>query len=297
MPGCGTPQTAYADVQGNAFYCRQGDFIGYDDDELMPKLVDSLGQSAASVVLAHEFGHAIQERAGEFSQPAILKKQQADCFAGAWAAHVARGEATGLKFGDAEIKQGLIAMIQVRDPVGGAGVADPNAHGSGFDRVGAFQDGFNGGPARCKTFFTENREKDLIDIPFDPADANSGNLPVRDPTGNNVDIVTLVPKDLDRFWTNEMTKKGVAFTPPTLQLFPEAGPLPTCNGVVPNALPKNVTLCSATNQILVDQVLVERLDATHYSATCPAGTSSGRRTARQSKRQRPANSPARTAHC
>src|SRR4051794_1136467 len=117
IPGCQSRETTYTDVEGNAFYCSDGDFIVYDDDELLPQLVKSLGQSAVGVVVAHEFGHAIQARAGELNEQTILKEQQADCFAGAWAAHLARGEADGLTFGDKEIKQGLIAMIQVRDPL------------------------------------------------------------------------------------------------------------------------------------------------------------------------------------
>ena len=92
IPGCGTPETTYADVEGNAFYCVDGDFMAYDDAELLPQLVDQLGQSAVAVVLAHEFGHAVQFRADEFEQPTILKEQQADCFAGAWAARRARRE-------------------------------------------------------------------------------------------------------------------------------------------------------------------------------------------------------------
>ncbi len=57
-----------------------------------PQLVKRPRRGAVGVVLAHEFGHAVQARADEFGQPTILKEQQADCFAGAWAAHVARGE-------------------------------------------------------------------------------------------------------------------------------------------------------------------------------------------------------------
>ena len=158
IPGCGTPQTSYLDVQGNAFYCTDGDFMAYDDAELLPQLVKQLGQSAVAVVLAHEFGHAVQSRAQEFKQPTILKEQQADCFAGAWAAHVARGESDVINFTDEDISGGLIAMIQVRDPVELGGQIDSNSHGTGFDRVGAFQDGFLGGAERCKTFFIEGRE-------------------------------------------------------------------------------------------------------------------------------------------
>ena len=65
IPGCGTPETTYDDVQGNAFYCLDGDFMAYDDAELLPQLVQQLGQSAVAVVMAHEFGHAVQVRPGE----------------------------------------------------------------------------------------------------------------------------------------------------------------------------------------------------------------------------------------
>ena len=92
IPGCGTRVTDYREIEGNAFYCVNGDFMAYDDAELLPQLVNQLGQGAVAVVLAHEFGHAVQSRANEFDQPTILKEQQADCFAGAWAAHIARGE-------------------------------------------------------------------------------------------------------------------------------------------------------------------------------------------------------------
>ncbi len=260
IPGCGEPSTAYKDVEGNAFYCSQGDFIVYDDDELMPELVKQLGQSSVGVVLAHEFGHAIQQRIREFQQPTILKEQQADCFAGAWAAHLSRGESPGLTFDDTAIKQGLIAMIQVRDPVDGD-VNDPNAHGSGFDRVGAFQDGFLGGTKRCKTFFTEAREKHLIDIPFDRGDTNAGNLPVRDPSGANSDIVTLMPHDLDRFWVGKIQGVNPSFTAPALQPFPAAGPFPACDGVPQNGFKSKIFFCPSTNAILMDEDLANRLDA------------------------------------
>ena len=36
IPGCQSPQTTYDDVEGNAFYCSDGDFIVYDDDLLLP---------------------------------------------------------------------------------------------------------------------------------------------------------------------------------------------------------------------------------------------------------------------
>ncbi len=261
IPGCGTPQTGYGDVEGNAFYCVEGDFIAYDDANLLPQLVDQLGQSAVAVVLAHEFGHAVQSRADEFRQPTILKEQQADCFAGAWAAHVSRGESTVITFSDNDVRGGLIAMIQVRDPVQFAGTIDESSHGTGFDRVGAFQDGFLGGPARCKTFFTEGRENKLINIQFDIQDANQGNLPLIDPnpdpnTGPN-DVVTALPGSLTRFWTEQLAASNLTLEAPKLTLFSAGGDSPSCDGIDRSQFDNNIVYCAPTNTIFVDQAWAE----------------------------------------
>jgi predicted metalloprotease len=262
IPGCGTPDnTRYRDVQGNAFYCVDGDFIAYDDAELLPQLVSDLTLSAVAVVLAHEFGHAIQSRAGEFQQPTILKEQQADCFAGAWAAHVARGESTGLTFTDSDIRFGLIAMIQVRDPVELGGQLDSNSHGTGFDRVGAFEDGFKGGPERCKTFFTEGREKTLINIPFAADDPNAGNLPLIDPNPDAktgpADVETLLPASLTAFWTAKLAASNLTLKAPKITVFTAGDASATCEGIDSSELEKNVTYCPTSNTIFIDQQWAE----------------------------------------
>ena len=260
IPGCGTPQTSYLDVKGNAFYCVDGDFMAYDDAELLPQLVKDLGQSAVAVVLAHEFGHAVQSRANEFDQPTILKEQQADCFAGAWAAHVARGESDVIKFTDADVQGGLIAMIQVRDPVELGGQIDANSHGTGFDRVGAFQDGFKGGPERCKTFFTEGRENQLINIPFDTVDPNQGNLPLIDPnpaTTGPADVVTLLPASLTAFWTAKLAASNLTLIPPKVTLFTVGTDSPSCEGIDSAAFERDIVYCKASNTIFIDQKYAE----------------------------------------
>ena len=261
IPGCGTPQTVYDDVQDNAFYCLDGDFMAYDDAVLLPQLVEQLGQSAVAVVLAHEFGHAVQFRADESEQPTILKEQQADCFAGAWAAHVARGESDVINFNDDDIRGGLIAMIQVRDPIEFGGQIDANSHGTGFDRVGAFQDGFLGGAERCKTFFTESRENQLINIPFDPNDPE-GNLPLidtnPDPTAGPVDILTLLPSDLDRYWTSQLAASNLTLTAPTVTVFTAGDGTATCDGVDPAAFDDNIAYCAANNTVFIDGQFAEK---------------------------------------
>jgi predicted metalloprotease len=258
IPGCGTPSSSYEDVAGyGAFYCPAGDFMAYDDASLLPKLVAELGKEAVAIVLAHEFGHAVQMRANNLGQPVVLKEQQADCFAGAWAAHVASGGSDLIKFDDADVRGGIIAMIYVRDPIEGDGLANPQAHGTGFDRVGAFQEGFEGGVLRCKTFFDENRIDTLIDILFNKDDPNAGNLPLvddtPDPERGPDDIVTLIPRSLDFFWTDLAAQNGVPFTPPTFTPFASAGPFPTCDGIDPGAYAGNVLFCPGDNTIYWDQ--------------------------------------------
>src|SRR4051812_25138339 len=121
--------------------------MAYDEAQVMPKLDSQLGQAATALAQGHEIRHSAQNQANELDQPTIPEEQQADCLAGAWAAHISRGESDVLTFRDKVIRGGLIAMIQVRDPLELGGTLSPNSHGTGFDRVGAFQDGFNGGPA------------------------------------------------------------------------------------------------------------------------------------------------------
>ena len=134
--------------------------MAYDDGELgvIYDLAETFSPSVVAVVLAHEFGHAIQGRVGDLDRdvPTIYTEQQADCFSGAWARRVWQGAAVGLTFGDDDIRTGLIALVAVRDPIGSS-VLEPGGHGSAFDRIGAFQEGFNGGVDNCN---------DLIDKPL-----------------------------------------------------------------------------------------------------------------------------------
>ena len=84
------------------------------------------------------------------------------------------------------------AMIFVRDQPG----SDPQgelAHGSGFDRVRAFQDGFEGGIEYC---FGYLEDPPFIDeLPFTEQDAaNQGNLPF-------ADVTDLVVEDLEDYFS------------------------------------------------------------------------------------------------
>ena len=155
LPGCGEQATAYDDlVLYAAFYCEFGDFMAFDDGDsdrsIIGPLADNLGASVLGVVLAHEYGHAVQQRVGALAEgyPTVLTEQQADCVAGAWLGRAYRGESPNLRLGDRDLRAGLVAMVEVRDPAG-IDQFEIGGHGTAFDRVGAFQLGFASGLEQC----------------------------------------------------------------------------------------------------------------------------------------------------
>lgn len=153
LPGCGEPITRYRDLtEYAAFYCEAGDFMVYDDGEqgLIVGLADDLGPVVLGVVFAHEFGHAVQARADILVRgvPTVITEQQADCIAGAWTRRVYLGESPNLRVGDRDLRSGLVAMLEVRDPAG-IDQFDIGGHGTAFDRIGAFQHGFVNELAGC----------------------------------------------------------------------------------------------------------------------------------------------------
>jgi predicted metalloprotease len=253
-PSCQGP-VPYEEVEGNAFYTDCGDIIVYDDAFLLPDLVERLGAAAVGVVAAHEYGHAIQARAGVFDLGLLTvdTEQQADCFAGAWAAHVALGESDLLSFDDNDVKAGIIAMIEVRDPVG-SDVSDPSGHGTGFDRVGAFQEGFINGAARCADFV--NNPNPRIDLVFSTEQdfQTGGNM-------DYVDIVAALPIALDTFWQPTLDNAGVAFTAPTLVPFQQGAAAPACDGQSAEELAQRAVYCTSNNTLVYDEAFVQDLYA------------------------------------
>ncbi|RJQ69974.1 aminopeptidase [Pseudonocardiaceae bacterium YIM PH 21723] len=135
----------------NAFYCPSQDLIAWDRGELLPRLVEAHGQMAVPVVLAHEYGHAVQNKLDLVkpgSLPLVLE-QQADCFAGAFIREVVDGRTEHFVLNTGDGLNGVLtAMFSLKDPVRGD-PRSPRAHGNAFDRVSAFQFGFNDGPRRC----------------------------------------------------------------------------------------------------------------------------------------------------
>ncbi|MEU8393550.1 hypothetical protein AB0C20_36465, partial [Micromonospora sp. NPDC048843] len=133
----------------NAAYCRLDNSVGWDRAVLLPMMQDSFGKMAVVMVLAHEYGHAIQTMSHIVSakDPVIVKEQQADCFAGAFMRHVAEDKATHFTINTSDgLNNVLAATVAIRD----ANPEDPESvHGSAFERVTAVQIGFTDGPKGC----------------------------------------------------------------------------------------------------------------------------------------------------
>jgi predicted metalloprotease len=208
------------DIAGNAFYCATADDVAWDSETFLPDLRKRFGDFVIPVVMAHEWGHAIQARAN-FQGVTVTKEIQADCFSGAWAAHATKGNT--FKPSKDDLDRALAGFLFLRDEPGTA-KRDPRAHGSGFDRVNSFRTGFDNGPDACKGY--KDGDPIVVEIPFNNAAdvASGGNAPYED-------IVNGVPVDLEDYWSQvfpELT--GKSWTPlQPMRPFDPSQP-PSCGG-------------------------------------------------------------------
>ena len=164
--GCGQ-----ASSQTGPFYCPADNLVYFDLDFLaqLQSRFNAEGDLAAQYIVAHEYGHHIQNALGINAEMhrlqqgdkrnanvySIALELQADCLAGVWANDAnARNQFDN----QAEIQEALDAAAAVGDDAiqqATQGRVDPEGwtHGSSAQRVKWFNVGFESGdPNRCDTF-------------------------------------------------------------------------------------------------------------------------------------------------
>ncbi|MEG3174616.1 neutral zinc metallopeptidase [Sphingomonas sp. RB3P16] len=162
--GCGAAQSAMG-----PFYCPRDQGI-YLDTSFFAELANRFGAKgdfAQDYVIAHEFGHHIQNLLGTSDQVASIQQRgsqvegnqasvklelQADCYAGVWAAQ----NKDRLENGD--IEEGMTAANAIGDDTlqkqsQGRVVPDSFTHGTSAQRMAWLRKGLESGdPAQCDTF-------------------------------------------------------------------------------------------------------------------------------------------------
>ncbi len=162
--GCGAAQAAMG-----PFYCPTDRGI-YLDTSFFAELAQRFGASgdfAQDYVIAHEFGHHIQNLLGTSDQVqqqrarasqvegnalSVRLELQADCFAGVW------GAANRDRLEPGDIEEGLTAAQAIGDDTlqreaQGRVVPDSFTHGTSAERMKWLKRGLDtGDPAKCDTF-------------------------------------------------------------------------------------------------------------------------------------------------
>ncbi|MCR2826954.1 KPN_02809 family neutral zinc metallopeptidase [Microbacterium sp. zg.Y909] len=173
---CGTASNATG-----PFYCPPEETV-YVDPTFFAVLRDQFGTTAGPLaqlyVLAHEYGHHVQQITGVFDRypnngsgpdsNGVRTELQADCFAGAWVADLPQQvDENGVPFMEeptpAQIRDALDAAATVGDDniqrqSGGTVNPESWTHGSSEQRQRWFDVGYEGGPSSCDTFSVSGAE-------------------------------------------------------------------------------------------------------------------------------------------
>jgi predicted metalloprotease len=167
--GCGLGQSSTG-----PFYCPSDRLVyldlGFFND--LNQRFGAPGDFAQAYVIAHEFGHHLQNLLGYSdrvqqdprpgaSSASVALELQADCFAGVWghaASQSGRLELAGVELDPGDAEEGLRAAAAIGDDrlqrMGGGRVAPEQfTHGSSAQRVEWFRRGMSSGdPRQCDTF-------------------------------------------------------------------------------------------------------------------------------------------------
>jgi hypothetical protein len=173
--GCGHGQSAMG-----PFYCPADQTV-YLDLGFWSDMQTQLGASGAdfarAYVIAHEFGHHVQNLTGVMQRSAqaraageaegnrfsVLVELQADCYAGVWAANAATASGGRVALEAGDLEEGLRTANAIGDDAiqrrsGGRVSPEQFTHGSSAQRIEWLQRGYQtGDPRQCDTFTGSGR--------------------------------------------------------------------------------------------------------------------------------------------
>ncbi|MCQ4365764.1 peptidase [Mycobacterium gordonae] len=183
----------------NAAYSFSCNLVLWDRGQLFPAAKKYFGDMSVVGILAHEFGHALQFNGGLIdirTTPTLVAEQQADCFAGVYIRWVAEGHSSRFTVNTGDALSHLIAgMLKTSDPIMSEAdfeQTEDQAHGTGLDRVSAFQMGFASGSATCAKIDMNEIKQRRGDEPLALQTDSSGETDAGEVAIDNGTVETLI---------------------------------------------------------------------------------------------------------